>query len=80
MILPHLFYQIYLSFLEQIDCIPPKCGDWSEYTGSDNTEVDDLSSRCMNESDMYDRCKHNTKQFHPSSTACRRSANLPGPD
>ena len=27
MIPPHLFYQIYLSFLEQNDCTPPKCGD-----------------------------------------------------
>ena len=28
MIPPHLFYQIYLSVLEQNDCTPPKCG-WS---------------------------------------------------
>ena len=26
MISRHLFYQIYLSFLEQNDCTPPKCG------------------------------------------------------
>ena len=47
MIPPHLFYQIYLSFLEQNDCTPPKCGELSEYTDSDHTEVEDLSSRCV---------------------------------
>ena len=47
MIPPHLFYQIYLSFLEQNDCTPPKCGELSEYTDSAHTEVEDLSSRCM---------------------------------
>ena len=31
MIPPHFFYQIYLSFLEQNDCTPPKCGELSEY-------------------------------------------------
>ena len=45
MIPPHLFYQIYLSFLEQNDCTPPKCGELSEYTDSAHTEVEDLSSR-----------------------------------
>ena len=46
MIPPHLFYQIYLSFLEmQNDCTPPKCGELSEYTDSAQTEVEDLSSR-----------------------------------
>ena len=48
MIPSHLFYQIYLSFLEQNDCTPPKCGELSEYTDSAHTEVEDLSSRCMN--------------------------------
>ena len=48
MIPPHLFYQIYLSFLEQNDCTPPKCGELSEYTDTAHTEVEDLSSRCMN--------------------------------
>ena len=48
MIPPHLFYQIYLSFLEQNDCTPPKCGELSEYTDSAHTEVEDLSSRYMN--------------------------------
>ena len=38
MIPPHLFYQIYLSFPEQNDCIPPKCGELSEYTDSAHTE------------------------------------------
>ena len=56
MIPPHLFYQIYLSFLEQNDCTPPKCGELSEYTDSAHTEVEDLSSRYMNGSNVYDRC------------------------
>ena len=47
MIPPHLFYQIYISFLEQNDCTPPKCGELSEYTDSAHTEVEDLSSRYM---------------------------------
>ena len=49
MIPPHLFYQIYLSFLEQNDCTPPKCGELSEYTDSAHTEVEDPSSRCLNQ-------------------------------
>ena len=44
MIPPHLFYQIYLSFLEQNDCTPPKCGELSEYTDSAHTQVEDLPS------------------------------------
>ena len=32
----------------------------------------------MNGSNVYDRCGHDTKQLHPSCTACRRTANLPG--
>ena len=43
MIPPHLFYQIYLSFLEQNDCTPPKCGELSEDTDSAHTEVEDPS-------------------------------------
>ena len=43
MIPPHLFYQIYLSFLEQNDCTPPKSDELSEYTDSAHTEVEDLS-------------------------------------
>ena len=58
MIPPHLFYQIYLSFLEQNDCTPPKCGELSEYTDSAHTEVEDPSLR----------------QLHPSCTTCRRTA------
>ena len=50
MIPPHLFYKIYHSFL---DCTVPKCGELSEYTDSAHTEVEDLSSRCMNDSNMY---------------------------
>ena len=40
MIPPHLFYQIYLSFLDQNDCTPPKCGELSDYTDSAHTEVE----------------------------------------
>ena len=29
---------------------------------------------------VYDRCGHDIRQFHSSCTACRRTANLPGPD
>ena len=43
MIPTHLFYQIYLSFLEQNDCTPPKCGELSEDTDSAHTEVEDPS-------------------------------------
>ena len=56
MIPPHLFYQIYLSFLEQNYYTPPKCGELSEYTDSAHAEVEDLSSRYTNLSDAYDRC------------------------
>ena len=38
--IPHLFYQIYLSFFQQNYCTPPKCGELSEYTDSAHTEVD----------------------------------------
>ena len=55
MIPPHLFYQIYLSFLGQNDCTPPKCGELSEYTDSAHTEVEDLSSRYVNGSDAHGR-------------------------
>ena len=64
MIPPHLFYQIYLSFPEQNDCTPPKCGELSEYTDSAHTEVEDLSSRCMNGSNVYDRCGHDIGLLH----------------
>ena len=62
----------------QNDCTPRKNGELSEYTDSSHTEVEDLSSRYMNGSKVYDRCGHNTRQLHPSCTACRRTANLPG--
>ena len=48
MIPPHLFYQIYLSFLEQNDCTPPRCGELSDYTDSAHTQVEDPSLGCMN--------------------------------
>ena len=51
---PYLFNQIYISFLQQNDCNTPKCGELSEYNDSAHTEVEDLSSRYMNESDVYD--------------------------
>ena len=77
MIPPHLFYQIYLSFLEQNDCTPSGCGAPSEYTDSAHTQVEDPSLGCMNVSNVYDRCGHDTRQLHPSCTACR-TATLPG--
>ena len=78
--IPHLFHQIiYLFFFQQNYCTPLKCGELSEYTDSAHTEVEDLSSRCMNASNEYDRCGHDTRRLHPSCTACRRTANLPGP-
>ena len=77
-ILPHHIYQIYHFFSERDDCTPPKCGAPSEYTDSAHTEVDDPSLGCMNVSNVYGRYGHDTKQFHPSCTACRRTANLPG--
>ena len=73
-----LLPNIYFLF-EQNDFTPPKCGELSDYTDSAYTEVGGPSSRCMNGSKVYDRCGHNTRQFHPYSTACRRSTNLPGP-
>ena len=48
MIPPHLFYQIHLSFLEQNNCTPPRCGELSDYTDSAHTEVEDPSLGCMN--------------------------------
>ena len=68
MIPPHLFYQIYLSFLEQYDCTPPKCGELSEYTDSAHTEVENLSSRYMSGSNVYDRCGHDTRQLYTDIT------------
>ena len=78
MIPPHLFFKIYLPLLEQNDCTPPKCGELSEYIDSVHSKVEDLYSTCMNGSNDYDRCRHHTRQFNFSSTACRRTANLPG--
>ena len=75
---PHHIYQIYHFLSERDDCTPPKCGAPSEYNDSVHTEVEDPSLGCMNESYMYGRYGHDTKQLHPSCTACRRTANLPG--
>ena len=57
----------------QNDWTPPKCGELSEYTASVLTRVDDFSSRCMNGSKVCNRCGHNIKHFHPSSTVCKRT-------
>ena len=66
-----------ISFYQN-DYTPRKCGELSEYIDSAHTEVEDPFSRYVNASDEYDRCGHDTRQFHPSCTACRRTANLPG--
>ena len=65
------------SFFQQNVCTTPKYGELSEYTDSAHTEVEDLSSRCLNWSDVCDRCGHDTRQLHPSCTARRRTANHP---
>ena len=38
----------------------------------------DLSSRCMNESNVIDQCEHKLRQLYLSCSACRRTSNLPG--
>ena len=78
MIPPHNIYQIYLSFFVRDDCSPPKCGELSEYTDSAHTEMEDPSLGYMYGLNMYDRCGHDTRQLHPSCTACKKTANLPG--
>ena len=75
---PNHIYQIYHFLSERDDCTPPKCGAPSEYTDSAHTEVGDPSLGCMNESNVYGRYGHDTRQLHPSCTACKRTANLPG--
>ena len=50
----------------------------SENSDSAHTEVEDLCARCMNGSDVYDRCGHDTILLHPSCTARRKTANLSG--
>ena len=78
MIPPHNIYQMYHFLFVQDDCTPPKCGELSGYTDSAHTEVEDPSLGCMNGSNVYDRRGHDTRQLHPSCTACRRTANLTG--
>ena len=63
MISKHVFYQIYPSSSGLDECTPSKCGELSEYTGSAHTEVEDRSSKCINGSNMYDRCGHDISQF-----------------
>ena len=75
---PHHIYQIYHFLFEWDDFTPPKCGELSDYTDSAHTKVEDPSLGYMNGSNICDRCEHNTRQLHPSCTACRRTANLPG--
>ena len=48
-----------------------------EYTDS-ATKVEDPSLGCMNGSNVYDRCGHDTRPLHSSCTACNRTAYLPG--
>ena len=78
MIPPHNIYRIHHSFSVRDDCTPPKCAEVSEYTDSARTEVEGPSLGYMNGSNVYDRCGHDTRQLHPSCTACRTTANVPG--
>ena len=75
MIPPHLFYQIYPSFVEQNDCLHQDVAN-CQNTLTVLTEVEDISSRYMNGSSVYDRCGHDTTRLYPSCTGCRRTANL----
>ena len=79
MIPPHLFFQLYFPFRQQNGCTSPKCRELSEHTDSAHTKVEDLSSRMyeMGQMCMID-AGHDTRLLHPSCTACRRTANLPG--
>ena len=78
MIPPNNIYQIYHSLSVRDDCTPPKCGELSQYTDNAHTELEDPFLGCMNVSNVYDRCGNDTRQLHPSCTACRRTANIPG--
>ena len=49
--------------LEWKDCSPPKCRELSEYTDSAHTEVEDLSSRCMNGLNEYVQCSTTQDNF-----------------
>ena len=49
---PHFNYQAYISLFE------PKCGELSEYTDSAHNEVEELSAKCVNGSNVYDPCQH----------------------
>ena len=69
MIPPNFFFQIYISLFEPDDCTPPKCEEQSEYTGSAHLGVENLSSSCMNESNVCDRCRHDIRQLHLSYTS-----------
>ena len=71
-------FKIHHSLFEPDDFTTRKCDELSEYTYSARIEVEDLSSRCVNGSIVYNQCGHVTRQLHPSCTACRRTANLPG--
>ena len=44
---------MYLSFFEQNEYTPPKCGELSEYSDSAHNELEDVSLRCMNGSNKY---------------------------
>ena len=66
----NLFSKTYPSLIEQNDSTLPKCCELSEYTDSAFTQVEDLSSRCINGSNTCDQCGHDTRRFHPFCTAC----------
>ena len=53
-----------------LPCGDVLCSELSEYTDSAHTEVEDLVSRYMNGSNVYDRCRHDTRQLHLSFTIC----------
>ena len=70
-------HTIYIfPFLSKMIALHQNVAKLSEYTDSAHTEVEDLSSRYMNGLNVHDRCGQDTRQRHPSCTACRRTANL----
>ena len=78
MITPHLFYQIYLSFFSAKWLHSTKIW-WTVRKHWQCSHRGGRSFFGMYEWVRYDRCRHDIRQLHPSSTACSRTANLPGP-
>ena len=64
MVPPHLFCKIYSSLFEQNDYTSPYCDKLSECTDCAHTEVEDLSLRRMNESNVCDQYRYDTRQFY----------------